>query len=100
MGASFIVISNILPYTDELKGEILYWQSNGLHYQKKRSKWTPEVFLPNIDLCPEVIDSFSRFTGYTGTINLASARPNGKGGYCRFVEEGSAVVVWDGAVSP
>lgn len=100
MGASFIVISNLLPYTEELKGEVLYWNSTGLHYQKKRSKWAPEISLPNIDLRPEVVDSFSRFMGYNGTINLTSTRSNEKGGYCRFVEEGSAVVAWDGEVSP
>lgn len=100
MGASFIVVSNLLPYTEELKDEILYRLSTGIYYQKGRSKCSPELFLPPIDLRSDVIEPLIKFLGYNSSINISQIRTNGRGGYCRFVEDGSAVIAWDREVSP
>lgn len=61
LGASFIILSKLLPYTEELKDEILYWLSTGIRCQRRRSKWSPELFMPNIDLRSEVIESLIKF---------------------------------------
>lgn len=100
MGASFIVLSNVLPYTEELSEEILYGTLAGTSFSVPRSKWWPEVFLPRIDSRRELMEPMVSLLGYTSVLDPPMARVGGAGGYCRFVSEGSAAVAWDGDVSP
>lgn len=100
LGASFIVLTNLLPYTEELKGEITYDSNSGAQFYPKRSKYFPEISLPLMDLNPEAFDSLLHLTGFSDSISTNQVRGNANRVYCRFVGEGSVVVAWDGAISP
>ena len=100
MGASFIVLTNVLPYTEELSEEILYGNIAGISFAASRSKWWPEVFLPRIDSRREVLEPLVELLRHTGAVDPPLSRLGRTDAYCRFVNEGSAVVAWDGEVSP
>jgi MoaA/NifB/PqqE/SkfB family radical SAM enzyme len=100
MGASFIIVSNLLPYTEELKDDILYWLSAGDNFPSARSRWNPEITMARIDARRENLDLMEGFSSYVAATHRRTASPNGADGYCPFVWDGSAAVAWDGSVSP
>lgn len=98
--ASFIVVTNVLPYSREFKEDVLYWLAAGSHRPGERSRWSPEIVLPRLDTRPEVLAPLLGLLRYGGTIDPLLGRPERAYGYCRFVREGTASVAWDGGVSP
>jgi len=99
LGATFIVLSNVLPYTEDLKEEILYGLSAGRSISAVRSKWWPEVSLPVMDIRRDTLGPMLDLVTYSSMRGSPQIRSEAAG-YCRFVNEGSAVVAWDGEVSP
>ncbi len=100
LGASFIVLTNVLPYTKELTDEILYGLSAGRSYSSFYSKWSPRISLPQMDVRRESFEPLLALLGYPGAPVDPQIRFDVTRGYCRFVNEGSAAVAWDGGVSP
>jgi MoaA/NifB/PqqE/SkfB family radical SAM enzyme len=100
MEATFVVVSNVLPYTREFGEEILYWLAAGNPRPTKRSRWAPEILLPRMDARPEVLEPLLGLLRYGGTIDPLLGHPEKAHGYCRFVREGAVAVAWDGGVSP
>jgi len=98
--ASFVVVTNVLPYTDEFKEEILYWLSAGAPSPRAHSRSYPEIVLPRIDARPEYLAPLLGLLRHGGTIDPLLGRPEKANGYCRFVREGAVAVAWDGGVSP
>ena len=100
LGARFIVISNLLPYSEDLKNETLYnFCTEGIG-QTSRSRWSPEIILPPIDLHPEVAEGLAKLLGYSYRLNIPKLQTNNRGRFCKFVEEGSVAISFDGEVSP
>ncbi|MFB0535982.1 MAG: radical SAM protein [Anaerolineae bacterium] len=97
--ASFVVVTNVLPYTEEFKEEILYWLATG-SYPLARSKWSPEIVLPRIDARREYLEPLLGLLRQGGVIDPLPRRSDGAEGYCRFVGEGAVAIAWDGEVSP
>ncbi len=106
LGASHAILTNLLPYTAELKDEILYWLSAGDPYSAARFADDPAdhavlpVQVPKIDALPEYLPylrELGRPVEGDGRHMLALADADGR---CPFVEEGAAAVAWDGRVSP
>ncbi len=99
LGASFIIVTNLLPYDAEMKDEILYWNSVGLPGNHGRSKWVPEIFLSKMDPSIATNTAIAKLQG-----NVSNIHRSGEGAVpeerCRFVRENSCVVAWDGVVSP
>jgi MoaA/NifB/PqqE/SkfB family radical SAM enzyme len=100
LGASTVTVTNVLPYTEELKDEILYGLSAGGPPATGHSEWWPEIILPGMDARPEVLDPLLRLLGGWRLANPAQLRREGAHGYCRFVGQGSVAVAWNGEVSP
>ena len=103
LGASFIVLTNVLPYTKEVSNEILYWISADRPWADGRSIWFPKISVPRFDARRENLEPLASLIwpagGTAEPIQRADRFP-GNDGHCRFVEQGSMVVGWDGAVSP
>lgn len=103
LGASFIVLTNVLPYTKEVSNEILYWISADRPWADGRSIWFPKISVPRFDARRENLEPLASLIwpagGTAEPIQRADRFP-GNDGHCRFVEQGSIVVGWDGAVSP
>ena len=100
MEASFLVVSHILPYTEDMVEQTLYGASAGSVYPHHRSKWTPEVVLPRVDWRRELDTHILELLQHSSQKEFSPDRMAGSSGYCPFVNQGSLAVAWDGSVSP
>lgn len=100
MGASFIVVTNVLPYTREMADETLYDMAVGLMKARQRNKWQPQIVLPVMDTRWEAALPLARLLEQTDGDAGFLRRASENGAYCKFVAEGSLAVGWDGKVSP
>lgn len=72
LGASFVLVTNLLPYTEEMKGEILY--DDGIELPLTPLRFVVRTILPQDKLRTER--------------------------HCRFIGRRSFSIAWDGQVSP
>lgn len=102
MKASFLIITNLLPYTESLKDEILYWLSPSYSCFPipERSFEHPEVVLPVLDDRPEQFEAIKKLLTSNGIVGPIHKDFGYIKAYCPFVWEGSTSISWDGAVSP
>jgi MoaA/NifB/PqqE/SkfB family radical SAM enzyme len=100
LGASFVIVTNVLPYTRELSEEILYWQSAGELQTSSRSRWVPEFKLAPIDLRDENLPSVLSLLRRGNRVNAPLRSSNTMGDHCPFINQRSFAVSWDGVVSP
>ncbi|AFV01156.1 MULTISPECIES: radical SAM protein [unclassified Dehalobacter] len=94
LGASFIFISNLLPYSSEMKDDILYLDSVRMGTGENDN---PRIYFPPID---NRRDEGENIIKVSGPLDLSHTTLKKGDGYCRFVDEGTLVVSWDGEVSP
>ena len=97
--ASRIIISNVLPYTEELCGQVLYSRVlDEITY--KPSPWVPSLDLPRIDTNEDTREAihYIRRGGYNLSYNGDIV---GRGvDRCPFIERGATAIAWDGSLSP
>ncbi|MDH7499594.1 MAG: radical SAM protein [candidate division NC10 bacterium] len=111
MEASFVIINNLLPHTEEMKDQALYnnWTvispppSSFSSRRKVRSQTFQDyaqIRLPKIQLSEEnyrPLFKLLRFRSHEAPL-FDSQGPREI--YCRFVNEGYLAIGWDGEVSP
>lgn len=92
LGAKRFMVTNVLPYTAEMREEVLYakvlW-NNGY----------PRLSLPRIE---ESEVTHGPLCGAMDSLNLSLAMRNAQTAVdrCPFIESGAGVVGWDGSLSP
>jgi MoaA/NifB/PqqE/SkfB family radical SAM enzyme len=101
LGASHVIVTNLLPYTEDMTDEILY-NSVSLTgpYLPQPSELYPEIRLPRMDARGPVRQALSTLLRYSGMGRPHNEHVGPAYGYCRFVNEGTVAVAWDGRVSP
>ena len=101
MGATFIIVTNLLPYTEELKGEILYGLTATNRNDTPRTLAYPELLLPRMDMQPEYMSPLLKLMKRVGrpSIGLKTYGP-ADDDHCPFIGRGSLAVAWTGDVSP
>ncbi len=97
MGASLVVVTNLLPCAEGSKEDIIYWLST---FPRRRSRWNPEIVLPPFDARSEYLQPLLELLRSGGTVSFLRKGLDEADGYCRFVGEGAAAVAWNGGVSP
>ena len=99
MEANFIILTNLLPCTEDMKDEILYYMSATLHGEDECSKWSQELMLPIMDLRPEYLNPVQELLK-----NMDKAMPKSRDipneYFCPFIQTGSVAISWSGDVSP
>jgi len=99
IGASFILVTNVLPYTADLQDEILYNVKPSL-YENPGSPRMPLWILPNMDFNRETQEPLSQiFRGYSN-FSFLDISLGQRSNYCPFVGDGSVAIGWHGGVSP
>jgi MoaA/NifB/PqqE/SkfB family radical SAM enzyme len=99
VGAWDIIVSNLVPHTPEMEQQILYADAlNAITY--RASRWAPALSLPKLDVSPTTAGALHGAFHSTASVSLLDASLSGRNDYCRFAQEGFAVVRWDGEVSP
>ncbi|HPQ68991.1 MAG TPA: SPASM domain-containing protein [bacterium] len=99
-GAEFIIVSNLLPPTAEMKNEILYWLASQSLSPSTRHGANPEIRLAAIDTRPDQAEPIRAVAPDVSGRPWPPSMDNGLAGSCPFVEEGAATIGWDGAVGP
>jgi MoaA/NifB/PqqE/SkfB family radical SAM enzyme len=97
--ADFIMLTNLLPCTEEMKDEILYWISATTNDDDERPKWSEELIFPRMDLRTRHLTSLNEFLKkldrpMPGKLDLPQEY------CCPFIEKGSVAITWSGDVSP
>ncbi len=94
-GASRFLVTNILPYTAEMKDEILY----------SRSIWNLmghlcHIRMPRMDADDHVLGAFGELLKRYELKDFIGSAFSSPFNTCPFVERGSTSIRWDGYVSP
>lgn len=97
--ADFIMLTNLLPCTEYMKDEILYWISATINDNDERPKWSQELILPRMDLHTEYLTPLMAFLKILD-ISMPEVRDIPQEYCCPFVQRGSAAITWSGDVSP
>ena len=96
LGATAFMVTNVYPYSAELKDEILY----------RNSMWawgagnSPTVVLPRMDEKEETIRAIGGLLLQSGRLSVSGPQHARPADTCPFVERGSVSIRWDGQVSP
>jgi len=99
LGASFIIVSNVLAYTPELVAEALYDRSASA-CAAPPSTASPRWQLPRFDWDESVGASVGQAIAHAQGISIADQDLGTVNGRCPFVEAGACAVAWYGGVSP
>lgn len=99
LGASYYLVTNVLPYTREMCDEVLYNRVlTDITYIP--SRWVPHLDIPRMDATEETREV--HYTILRAAYNLSFngdnlGRANDR---CPFIERGSTTIAWDGSLSP
>lgn len=99
LGADLFSITNVLPYTPELREQMLYGRS---FYESDAhpSEWSPLLALPRMEIDALTGQSLFSIMKTRHLLSVARQEVHPGTGSCPFVEKGSVSIRWDGAVSP
>ena len=99
LGASRFLVTNVLPYTTEMRSEILYNRAlSDITYLP--SPWMPHVDLPKIDVDEGTARVLYQVMRSHRNISLAGHNLGDANNRCPFVDAGAAAIRWDGGFSP
>jgi MoaA/NifB/PqqE/SkfB family radical SAM enzyme len=98
--ASFILVTNVLPYTAELQNEILYNMVPSTHESSEGEPYAPLWILPYMDWSRETQEPLSQVMYQMQKLSFLDINLNERNNYCPFVQTGSTAVAWHGGVSP
>jgi MoaA/NifB/PqqE/SkfB family radical SAM enzyme len=99
LGAKQFSVSNVLPVTPELQGEVLYARAkNNLAYINSAA--VPSLNLPKMDF--DDVTRAALFEAFQAGYNISYAGHNwaGASNVCNYIEGGSMSVAWTGDASP
>lgn len=92
-------VSNLLPYTEELRDEILYARGfRDLAYMP--SPRIPRLSLPKMEFDDQTIGPLFKALRSGYNVSLAGNNLGGASDVCHFIESGSISIGWDGSVAP
>lgn len=99
VGAVHFKVSNVLPYTDEMRDEILYrGVIRDIAYLP--SIWLPDLSLPKMEINEDTQEAFFKALHSGFNVSFAGNNFGANNDVCTFIESGSLSVGWDGRVSP
>ena len=99
VGAHTILVSNVLPYSADMEKEMLCALTLSTDTFASASPKI-EMRLPRIDISPATRETILGLLRGFGNLTLMGNPIQAETHYCRFVEERTAFVRWDGAVAP
>jgi len=92
LGVKRFIVTNVLPYTEEMSDETLY--SGALAYNPY-----PHLSLPRINESEITSDPLSQAMRRMN-MTWAGSNPQSAKDHCPFIESGAGAVGWDGSLSP
>jgi MoaA/NifB/PqqE/SkfB family radical SAM enzyme len=99
VGASRFLVTNVLPYTDALRHEVLYHRALGDVFHLP-SIWGPHLTLPKIDVNDTTREPLYQVLRSGANVIWAGDHLGTVNDRCPFVASGAGAVGWNGIVSP
>ena len=99
LGASRFLVTNVLPYTEELSPEVLYSCEPG-NDKNPFLSLNSTFELCTMDINDLTINPLQRIIRHASIINDTATNTVAMQNYCPFIEGGSVAICWDGSVSP
>ena len=99
-GFSRIMVTNVIPHTQELADDVLYGSCNTVSRGQEISPWQPCLDMPVMDACQVAGEALQRLVRTGILLRVNGATVSGAGPKCRFVDEGRLAIRSDGALSP
>jgi MoaA/NifB/PqqE/SkfB family radical SAM enzyme len=97
LGAKQFLVSNVLPYTADMRKEILYSRAlTDIFY----SPWGPSLILPKIDMNHLTRDAFIATLSSSRGVRFAEGNLWESINHCPFIDGGVTAISWEGNVSP
>lgn len=100
VGANFVIVSNLLPYTAEMADQILYHKSTGRWTPSTRLERRADITVGRMDNRAEYLEPLAGALAGASVVDVSAHGGGQSGGHCRFVAEGAAAISADGSVSP
>jgi len=99
LGATRYQVTNVLPYTADMRAETLYAAAlTDPTYQP--SRWTPHLDLTKLDVNNVTREALYQMMRSGRNISLAGQNLGRVNDRCPFIESGAAAISWDGGLSP
>ena len=98
--ASFILVTNVLPYTAVLQDEILYGLRATSYHEGEGEAYSPMWILPHMDWNRKTEGPLNDLFRLQPKLSVLDIRLNRRKNYCPFIMTGSLSVAWHGGVSP
>ena len=99
LGAVHFMVTNLLPYTEEMRPEVLYDRApTDVTYLP--SPWMPNVNLPKMHFDAVTEQALLAALRSNWNITLAGTNLGATNDRCPFIEQGAAAIGWDGRFSP
>jgi MoaA/NifB/PqqE/SkfB family radical SAM enzyme len=99
LGATFIIISNVLAYTPELQIETLY-DHRVTASEGGETTAAPRWKLPVFDWDEGLGSALGRALARSGPVDFTAGAASAANNRCRFVHADACAVAWHGGVSP
>ncbi len=98
IGASKVLISNVLPYSNDIVKEMVcYWSVAGVN----KSENSLEISLPLLDINDTSKKAlYSLFRNNKHKISIMGNEIGAETSECRFIKERNTFIRWDGMVTP
>ncbi|MDE3091314.1 MAG: radical SAM protein, partial [Chloroflexota bacterium] len=99
LGARRFMVSNILPYDEQMNKETLY---NGAltSIVYLPSQWVPRLSIPKMDIDDITQAAFLGALRSGWNVTFAGNNLGGANDVCNFIEGGAMAIGWDGHVAP
>jgi MoaA/NifB/PqqE/SkfB family radical SAM enzyme len=97
--ADRFIVTNVLPYTAELCGELLYANVAG-ESSAVPSPWSPNLNISKMDMNEDTREALYRVIRGFRLGNFSRDETGNINNYCPFIERGAAAIAWDGSLSP
>jgi len=99
LGALHFLVTNVLPYTREMEGEILYSRaiSDSIYTSAPLLR---SLDFPKMDISPKTREAVYEAMRGDHSLTISGANFGERNNQCPFIEKGSLAIRWDGDVSP
>lgn len=99
LGATRFLVTNVLPYTQEMCSEVLYHRL--LHQiTYVPSPWVPTLNMPRMEVNETTREPLLRALWGQQNLSLSGDNLGAANDRCPFILAGAVAVAWDGGVSP
>lgn len=97
--ASFILVTNVLPYSPELEDEVLY-NLKATAFGDQGSPGTPKWILPRMDFSLHTQEPLGKLLRSRANLSYLDIDLNTRNNHCPFVGEDCLAVDWQGNICP